>query len=72
MKSKDNLCRILYISSVERVQAHYDGARTYLLIQLNSDKILSRTSHEEDLYFDYYKNEVVNGPTIYSSRGIFY
>jgi len=68
MTSEDSLCGILNVSSAERVKAHYEGARTHLL---NSNEILRRTSHEQDLYSKYSQAGEPNGPTIYSSKGIF-
>ena len=59
------LCSILKIDSAERVNAHYDGAKTHLL---NSNEILRRTSHEQDLYYQYCQKGEPNGPTIYSSK----
>ncbi len=68
MTSKDSLCEILNVSTAERVQAHYDGAKTHLL---NSNEILRRTSHEQDLYSKYCEAGEIHGPTIYSSKGFF-
>jgi hypothetical protein len=66
MTTDKSLCEILNISSAERVTAHYDGAQTHLT---NSNEILRRTSHEQDLYHQYVSNGEVSGPTIYSSKG---
>ncbi len=69
MTSKDTLCEILNVSSAERVKDHYNGAKTHLL---NSNEILRRTSHEQDLYSKYCQSGEPSGPTIYSSKGFFY
>lgn len=68
MSSENSLCKILNIDSSERVQDHYEGAKTHLV---NSNEILRRTSHEQDLYFQYCQQGEPNGPTIYSSKGCF-
>ncbi len=68
MSCEESLCGILNISTAERVKAHYDGAKTHLL---NSNEILRRTSHEQDLYSKYCASGEVHGPTIYSSKGFF-
>ena len=68
MTSDGSLCSILGNDSAERVKAHYDGARTHLI---NSNEILRRTSHEQDLYSKYVEDGEANGPTIYSSKGLF-
>jgi hypothetical protein len=68
MTSDGSLCEILNVSSAERVRDHYNGAKTHLL---NSNEILRRTSHEQDLYFKYFQDGEPNGETIYSSKGFF-
>ncbi|CAF1319852.1 unnamed protein product [Adineta steineri] len=66
MTSKSTLCSIFGIESSSRVDAHYEGARTHLL---NSNEILRRTSHEQELYANYIAAGEPAGPTIYSSKG---
>jgi hypothetical protein len=63
---KSTLCSILGISSASRVNAHYEGARTHLL---NSNELLRRSSHEQELYAKYVEDDEPAGPTIYSSKG---
>ncbi|CAF1390340.1 unnamed protein product [Rotaria sordida] len=69
MSSNSTLCSILAISSAERVQAHYEGARTQLL---NSNEHLRQSSHEQELYATYVAANEHAGPTIYSSTGEHY
>ncbi|CAF1546363.1 unnamed protein product [Rotaria sp. Silwood1] len=66
MSSSSTLCSILGISSAERVQAHYEGARTHLF---NSNEHLRQSSHEQKLYAKYVAANEPAGPTIYSSKG---
>lgn len=64
--SSSTLCSIFGISSAERVNAHYQGAKAHLT---NSNELLRKTSHEQNLFAKYFAEGEPAGPTIYSSKG---